>query len=286
MTEPKYRKVGSSTTTTIDNKRRREVTINAPACWVEDYEAEIYSPVQKYSSIFLIDGSEADRVSRARYKLLVPLKSSSKITAEIRFITQGGAMSIGGQELPLHEAVGMQEVVDEGLATYWNNLFKVKISDPICGVKNMDLEFRAIWLPTTPSMSSTDVLRSAQEGEYHRKLIVYESMVTESVSNFIMELALSSNSYIAAHEFAHCLGIPDEYQVEENYGTLKYIKPDGKYDNTIDLKVRKEKSSPLATIMSTAYINRRLPRHAWNIAIEVQELLSKKLGRKIKCDII
>lgn len=294
MAIPKFKSIGSSKLSPIDNMKRkeilvpkREVAVSAPSCWLEDYQAEIFAPVQKYSSLLLKDGSEAHRIARTRYKLYVPLKSSSKVTVEVRFITQGGAMRLGGENLPLYHAEGMQDVVNEGLEAYWNRLFKIKITDPVCGIKQMDLDFRAIWLATRPEMLSMNTTGAAKEGEFHRKLIVYEDIERESVSNFVMELGLASNSYIAAHEFAHCLGIPDEYPTDISYGTLRYRRPDGTFDKVIKITEDKPKESKQSTVMSTAYSkNRLLPRHAWNIAIEVQELLTTKLGRKIACDII
>ena len=64
---------------------------------------------------------------------------------------------------------------------------------------------------------------------------------------------------------------------------MKYIKPDGPLDAAISAPLGgKSKTASDATIMSAVNNTKTLKRHAWHIAIEVQELLKAKLGRAIK----
>ncbi|HCA59614.1 MAG TPA: hypothetical protein DEP46_16725, partial [Blastocatellia bacterium] len=79
----------------------------------------------------------------------------------------------------------------------------------------------------------------------------------------------------------------DEYSyVSGSTETVKYIKPDGSLDEAISAPYNgKSKTAPDATIMA-AYDNTvTKTRHAWNVAIEVQELLRSKLGRQITCGV-
>ncbi len=101
-----------------------------------------------------------------------------------------------------------------------------------------------------------------------------------------MNVAKSTSDWTYAHEFAHCTGLPDEYSYSTDTEQIKYIKPDGTLDAAISAPSGgKSKTAADATIMSAVDNTTTLERHAWNIAIEVQELLRAKLGRAIKCTI-
>lgn len=102
-----------------------------------------------------------------------------------------------------------------------------------------------------------------------------------------MNVSISTELTTFAHEFGHCIGLPDEYSYTENDETVKYFKPDGSLDEAINCPVDgKYIDDPTAIIMSNAEGARIIKRHGWNIAIEAQELLREKIGREIKCDII
>ncbi len=81
------------------------------------------------------------------------------------------------------------------------------------------------------------------------------------------------------------MGLPDEYSYTADTETVKYYKPDGTLDAAISAPPSKPKTAADATIMSSTNNTTTLPRHAWYVAIEVQELLTAKLGRKITCTI-
>jgi type VI secretion system secreted protein VgrG len=82
--------------------------------------------------------------------------------------------------------------------------------------------------------------------------------------------------------------LPDEYSyVAGDDETVKYKKPDGTWDAPVPSLSDDEEPEPAAAnIMNSAGSVIIRDRHAWQIAIEVQELLRTKIGRKIKCDII
>ncbi len=98
---------------------------------------------------------------------------------------------------------------------------------------------------------------------------------------------MSSNSsdFIGAHEFGHLTGVPDEYPDQDGNTSVRHIKPDGSLGEHVMLATW-ELNSPAASVMSTKDSFKRFPHHFWNIAIEVQELLSAKFGREVTCAII
>jgi type VI secretion system secreted protein VgrG len=290
MTKPTFKPVASSVTSPRENRKRKEVLIDAPACWDEDYEKEIYAKASKYYHKYVMNGSEQDQHRHIRYKIYVQPKSSNKVLVEVRLRTEGAPMTITSEPLAMYQALGMQEVVEQGL-DFWNKRFHIKISDPECRdprcrTKVMEIEYRVVWLDMPVNDEFNDLSEPAKPGLYHSKMLVYENMDRERVANGILEISLTTNTYIAAHEYAHLVGIADEYPDNDGGRSVRYVKPDSSLDTPIDLIEYKEISSPLAGVMSTAYKFATVPRHAWNIAIEVQELLSDRLGRKIKCDII
>ena len=87
--------------------------------------------------------------------------------------------------------------------------------------------------------------------------------------------------------FAHCIGIPDEYGyiVDSDY-FVHYFRPDGTADAAvIQAGEPREVDDPLGTLLSGygAFRYEAVPRHAWNVAREVQELLRDETGREIAC---
>lgn len=93
--------------------------------------------------------------------------------------------------------------------------------------------------------------------------------------------------FVYAHEFAHCLGLPDEYTDGENITSIvQYKMINGKTDAekifspSAHNPVKEEVKS--ASIMSTRPFFHFYPRHGWCLAIGVQTLL----GKRYQCDII
>ena len=279
-----------SVTTPRENRKYKDVFIKIPVCWNEDYESEVFAEYTKYYRKYVLDGSESNQHRVIRYKLYVPIKSSEKIIVEVRLWTEGGQATITSDPLPMYQALGMQEVVEQGL-DFWNKRFAVKISDPTraevsCRTKVMEIEYRVVWLDSSVSEEFNDIKKPAKAGFYHSKMLVYKTMERERVANGILEISLDTNTYVAAHEYGHIIGLPDEYPDDEDGKCVVYVKPDGSTDDPVDLTEYTRKSSPLAGIMSTAYSFQTVPRHAWCVAIEVRDLLSQKTGRKIACEII
>lgn len=121
----------------------------------------------------------------------------------------------------------------------------------------------------------------------HYAIKVHNTYPREGVTGTVMDVSKSTTAWTYAHEFGHCFGLPDEYSYSQtDTQKVKYIKPDGTMDTAISAPPGgKSKTAADATIMSAVDSLKTLPRHAWNIAIEVQDLLTQKLGRAVKCDI-
>jgi type VI secretion system secreted protein VgrG len=95
----------------------------------------------------------------------------------------------------------------------------------------------------------------------------------------------TTSAWTFAHEFGHCVGLPDEYSTLGTADSVRYIEPDGTLDPAVSAPAFKPATDPSATIMSSYGDTTVLNRHCWNVAIEVQDLLTAKLGRAIKCTI-
>lgn len=285
--EPKYKPAGDSSTTPVDNKRRKEVLVKLPACWIEDYEKEIAVPSYgRYAQPFQHDGTPHKYKDKIWFKLYVPAKSDGPVVVEVRFkaITvldaAGQALeeSDKGTESAALRVKQRANVValakknaTAGIEGNWNNKFRLEINDPQCGQKVLPVVFRVVWV----------------DDKQHYTLQIHKRYDRENVTGDVMNVSLATALTTYAHEFGHCVGMPDEYSYTEFEETVRYFKPDGTLDEPIVCHVNGTSPQDLTqSIMSYAEGARILKRHGWNIAIEAQELLSKKIGRKIRCDIV
>lgn len=285
--EPKYKPAGDSSTTPVDNKRRKEVLVKLPACWIEDYEKEIAVPSYgRYAQPFQHDGTPHKYKDKIWFKLYIPAKSDGPVVVEVRFkaITvldaAGQALeeSDKGTESAALRVKQRANVValakknaTAGIEGNWNNKFRLEINDPQCGQKVLPVVFRVLWV----------------DDKQHYTLQIHKRYDRENVTGDVMNVSLATALTTYAHEFGHCVGMPDEYSYTEFEETVRYFKPDGTLDEPIVCHVNGTSPQDLTqSIMSYAEGARILKRHGWNIAIEAQELLSKKIGRKIRCDIV
>ncbi|MEF2269916.1 type VI secretion system tip protein TssI/VgrG [Janthinobacterium sp. LS2A] len=285
--EPKYKPAGDSSTTPVDNKRRKEVLVKLPACWIADYEKEIAGPSYgRYAQPYQHDGTPHKYRDKIWFKLYVPAKSDGPVVVEVRFkaIT---VLDAAGQALEesdkgtesaarrvkerAYVVALAQKNATAGIEGNWNNKFRLEINDPQCGQKVLPVVFRVLWV----------------DENQHYTLQIHKRYDRENVTGDVMNVSLATELTTYAHEFGHCVGMPDEYSYTEFEETVRYFKPDGTLDAPIVCHVNGTSPQDLTqSIMSYAEGALILKRHGWNIAIEAQELLSKKIGRKIRCDIV
>jgi type VI secretion system secreted protein VgrG len=238
-------------------------------CWVDDYDKEISitSSYGRYCHKYKPDGTEyatADLpVLKFRGKIYAPVKTGNKITVEVRFKTQKAGAATDA------DVTTAKTKLENGVNTHWNNKFTLEADDPDCGKKSFKIEYKIVWVTS---------------GENYI-LSVHDAYPREGEGNGTVNVSRTTTEWIFAHEFGHCVGLPDEYSSKGGAETVKYIKPDGTLDGAVTAPPYKPKTDADATIMSSLDNTTTLKHHAWNIAIETQELLTAKLGRTIKCTI-
>ncbi len=286
---PKYKEVSQHATAPIDVKRREEVRVDVPACWIEDYEAEIGAQkTGPYSITKNANGEEKTFSTQIKYKIYIPARSNTAVVVEVRFKIRP-RFFIAEQEaeeetLPSSQKSvrrGTREAAIEkmkgnfvsGVGAAWNGKFNLEVSDPLCGKIKLPIIYKIQWA----------------ESNEHFTLDIHEDVADprESVNISFLNAYIGTKPWVFAHEFGHCIGLPDEYSTSSGEeSTITYYKPDGSMDHPFKgLADGKEKTDGDESIMSNYDSRVMFPRHAWNIAIEAQDILSKKIGRSIKCDI-
>ena len=286
--EPKFKEKSTSSTSPVDNKQRKEVLIKRPACWIDDYEKEIdVSSVPRYNNTFGANGAPHNYFDTVRYKIYVPVKSNTSIIAELRVkaitVLDAADQALEERERGTQQAATrvkqraaaikyVKGIATAGLEAHWNNKFQMEIRDPECGTRILPIVYRIVYV----------------ESNEHYLMQIHKRYDREGVTGTVIDVSPSTNGQVHAHEFGHCYGIPDEYSyVEGDDETVKYMKPDGTWDAPVSaLSDDEEPEERLANIMNSVGSTIVYHRHAWQIAIEVQELLRAEIGRKIKCDII
>lgn len=233
-------------------------------CWVDDYDKEISTPSYgRYSQPYKKDGTKHAYTDKVQYKLYAPVKTGTEITIEIKFKVEKQA------DVTDADVTSAKTKLENGVNTYWDNKFTLEADDPECGKKSFKVEYKAIWV----------------DSGHDYTMKVHDTYAREGLTGKVLDVSKTTGDWTYAHEFAHTVGTPDEYSYTTDTETVKYVKPDGTEDSGVSAPPFKDKSAADATIMSSHSNTTVLKRHGWNIAIETQELLTAKLGRKIKCDI-
>jgi type VI secretion system secreted protein VgrG len=234
-------------------------------CWTDDYTKEISTASYgRYSQPYKKDGTPHAYTDLVEYKIYAPVKTGTEITVEVRFKVEPQA------DVAAADVTSAKTKLENGVNTHWNNKFTLEVDDPECGKKSFKIKYVALWV------------NSGQ----HYTMKVHKTFAREGVSGNVMNVSKTTSDWTYAHEFAHCVGLPDEYSYTTDTETVKYYKPDGTLGPAISAPPDgKSKNAADATIMSAVDNTITKNHHAWNIAIEVQALLRSKLGRNIKCDI-
>ncbi|KAG1248329.1 hypothetical protein G6F65_019679 [Rhizopus arrhizus] len=170
------------------------------------------------------------------------------------------------------EVTATRARMEQGIDQCWNGRVTLDIHDPQCGTRSFPLRYEVRWV----------------QGGSDYKLIIHRSYDREQVEFPDIDVSVSTTPWTFAHEFAHTLGVPDEYSYNDpDEETVRYLQPDGTLDPEVLVAVPDSRalSDPAATIMNSVDCAVTLPRHAWNIAREIRELLSRQIGREITCTV-
>jgi len=246
-------------------------TASGVCCWCEDYQGEISVNASNRYSRRIVDGKAEGGGRQRRYLLQVLLKSR-RIRVVMRYKVVGF-----GSTAAEHIQLAERELVS-GVES-WNGKITIEIDDPECGKQQLPVEFEAPLVSSgqhyTVELFQT-VPSSLDSGRPH---------VT---GDFKMRVDWATRAWTFSHEHGHCFGLPDEYGYSnEAAEQIVYIRPDGGSDPPIDIDaLGTAGSGPDVTIMSTHSQHRRRVRHGYCIAIEVQQLLTRRLGRTIRCKVV
>ncbi len=241
-------------------------TSTAPQCWVEDHSTHIsVNPDGRYFEGYMPDGTLYEYDLWASFRIDVPLRSGGDVvvTSKVRVEPQGivSAGDITTAKLRLLE--GIDEVL--------NNRFTLSVTDPLCGTRTFKIRYDVEYV----------------SGAEDYTMLLHDDFPREEVVGSEMYVSVETDKSIYAHEFGHWLGLPDEYVDDGKLDeTVKFFRPDGTLDpQAVIVTSRRAQSDPENTFMFDKPTVTK-PRHAWNIALEVRELLASKLGRDISCDIV
>ncbi|MBA0435439.1 hypothetical protein D7Y55_12705 [Stenotrophomonas maltophilia] len=239
----------------------------APQCWVDDHDTRIDRDVDgRYYEAYDVNGDKHDYAFPVSYRIEIPLHAQGEVVVSIKVqpMPQAGVTAA--------EVTATRARMEQGIDQFWNGRFTLDIHDPQCGTRSFPLRYEVRWV----------------QGGSDYKLIIHRSYDREQVEFPDIDVSVSTTPWTFAHEFAHTLGVPDEYSYNDpDEETVRYLQPDGTLDPEVLVAVPDSRalSDPSATIMNSVDCAVTLPRHAWNIAREIRELLSRQIGREITCTV-
>lgn len=246
---------------------------NSPACWAMDHEIEIATNAYgRYYVVYDEHGNRRRMSLQRRFAIFVPLKSAGNVEVLVRIKVVAARGEAEGDPVASGEDIAnCKNRMEAGIQALWNNRLTLEISDPVCGARVFPILFKVEWVTTG----------------HHYTMHVGATELRENVVNLQINVWKETSRWTFAHEFAHCIGVADEYSYDRVHTwTLKYYRPDGTLDHaTIQLPVTKLHGDPSATIMSTQNNTIVDVRHAWQIALEVQAFLTRHTGRRIECSV-
>ncbi|OBU60884.1 hypothetical protein A9K56_11870 [Stenotrophomonas maltophilia] len=240
---------------------------DAPQCWVADHDAQIDRDVDgRYYEAYDVNGDKHDYPFQVSYRIDVPLQAQGEVVVSIK------VQVVPKPGVTAAEVAAVKARMERGIDQFWNGRFTLDVHDPACGTRSFPIRYEVRWV----------------QGGSDYRLIVHRTYDREQVEFPDIDVSVSTTAWTFAHEFAHTLGVPDEYSYNDpDEETVRYVQPDGTLDPEVLVAVpdSRELTDPAATIMNSVDCAVTRPRHAWNIAREVRELLSREIGREITCTV-
>jgi len=240
---------------------------SAPGCWLEDHSKAISTEAyNRYFVIYDAEGNEFDTEIPAKFSIRIPLRSSGEMDVVVKFKVEPE------DGLTTDDVSAVKERLQTAVDRYWNGKHTLAVADPRCGERRFPIRHKVEWVDAGHDYTMRIAARQGRE----------------NVEGLIVNVSKETTAWTMAHEYAHCIGLPDEYTDNElAHEVVRYYRHDGLLDETEIIAVYvRPASDPDATILSTVdHATIRL-RHAWPIAIEAQEFLTAQLGRTIKCTVV
>lgn len=245
---------------------------SAPDCWVDDHLIDISTNGHgRYYEIQDAEGDLQEINNLVKFRISIPLRSNGEVEVLVKYKTVA-AGTRPHLQTSQDDIDTIKQRMLEGVDSYLNDKFTLVVWDTRCGERRFPIRYKMEWVTSGH--------------DYLLKIFPYQGR--ENVSDLEASVWKETSSWTLAHEYAHCVGIPDEYgQDQQHVETLRYYDHDGELSEpAIALPLIKPPTDQDATFMSTDLSTKLELRHAWPIAIEAQTFLTSALGRRIKCTIL
>lgn len=258
------------------------------SCWTVDHNEEIsVAPIGHYYNRLKMDGTSESTIAPVRSNIQIAVTAQKFVKVAVRVRGEPGFpknLAIAHLLQPddprtiKEKADGagrVNKVTADFIAAvhkHWNGKFKLEVVDPVCGKLILPIIFE---------------LSVVTEDE-HYILQIHEKYDREEVDGELVILSLTTDEFTFIHEFAHCIGVPDEYSYSsKEREKVRYMKPDLTFASDIVVLMETE-VEPKANenFMNTNNSLVMLERHAWPIAVEVHRILSDATGRTLRCKVL
>lgn len=241
----------------------------ARVCWVNDQDIRVAANAHgRYYQVYGPGGDAKVFSMERRFRIDVPLHTAGdvEVTVKLKAVPVPGPPEAQATE---HDIEAVKARMVGAIQQFWNGRFTLSVSDPQCGNRSFPIRYKVEWVTRGQDYTMN----------------VYPSVMRAHVQSLRLNIWKGISAWTLAHEFAHCVGVADEYAYDPDEAwTLRYYAHDGTlHDEVVQLPPIKPGTDPTATIMSTMRSTATAPRHAWPIAFEAQRFLSAEIGRTITC---
>lgn len=256
----------------------KEVTINTTDVFKKGLENGHYNRAEK------------DTQWDAHYRMVIPLKTKGNVLIKMTFELSHVEEGVTEEEIEKTKKSILH------IKKIWDGNFTLKVT-------NILNHYCPVQLPIQFDIQFAYEGQKIPNGERKPHLIDLYKIVPmtpegidrprlEGGKTFILETKRKAYNipYVYAHEFAHALGLPDEYGYDNIIDSIvQYYKPDGSLDMTkipaFHQNKSKQKDDPTESIMGVYDSCKITERQGWVLGIAAQKIIDPR-RKKYKCDII